>query len=347
MSDHTPDVPQKQCSKCEKLLPATTEYFHRCAVNRDGLRYTCKPCEAQAERERQATKLERQKAKDAKAAVLAQESAIAPIRCCKMCEQEFPLTYEYFQPDKNSKGGFKPRCRKCESRRCMELRKTRDDRQAQTQAKLDAGLRQCRVCNEWKPADLEHFSARSINSTGLNSMCKACQAVSNSSSYQRVKSNPALLKEYRMLSGERAKRWAKRNPDKTKAMARSYQKRYPDKMRNYTRKRKATKAGLPSDFTERDWQFALDYFNGACAACGRPAGLFHTLAMDHWVPLSSPDCPGHVTTNVIPLCHGTDGCNNSKSNKQPEEWLTDKFGKKQAEILLGKIHDFFSKVRRI
>src|SRR5581483_2176482 len=56
----------------------------------------------------------------------------------------------------------------------------------------------------------------------------------------------------------------------------------------------ARKRSLPDTFTERDWQRALEYWDYKCAVCGRPRGLWHTLAADHWIPLTAPDCPGTV-----------------------------------------------------
>ena len=45
MKDCTPLLPGfKKCSKCGAVLPATAEYFHRHASEKDGLRSTCKAC---------------------------------------------------------------------------------------------------------------------------------------------------------------------------------------------------------------------------------------------------------------------------------------------------------------
>lgn len=38
-------IPQKQCSKCRELFPATSEYFHRDKKSKDGLRNVCKICQ--------------------------------------------------------------------------------------------------------------------------------------------------------------------------------------------------------------------------------------------------------------------------------------------------------------
>ncbi len=88
------------------------------------------------------------------------------------------------------------------------------------------------------------------------------------------------------------------------------------------------KRGLPDTFTQQDWERALEYWNHRCAVCGRPRGLWHTLAADHWIPLTAPDCPGTVPTNIVPLCHGEVGCNNSKGKKMPDAWLEERLGQK-------------------
>jgi ribosomal protein L37AE/L43A len=88
------------------------------------------------------------------------------------------------------------------------------------------------------------------------------------------------------------------------------------------------KRSLPHAFTEQDWERALEYWGHKCAVCGRPRGLWHTLAADHWIPLTHSECPGTVPTNIVPLCHGEGGCNNSKGKKMPDAWLAERLGEK-------------------
>lgn len=106
-------------------------------------------------------------------------------------------------------------------------------------------------------------------------------------------------------------------------------------------RRRARKRSLPDAFSVEDKLFALDYFHYCCAACGRPQGFWHTLAMDHWIPLSNPDCPGTVPENMVPLCHGIGGCNNTKHDKNPEEWLAKYFSKRKAREIARRVQEFF------
>lgn len=94
------------------------------------------------------------------------------------------------------------------------------------------------------------------------------------------------------------------------------------------------------------WEDALRYFNGCCAVCGRPPGLWHKLVGDHWIPLNDPLCPGTIPTNIVPLCHGAQGCNSSKRASDAKEWLTRKFGKRRAADILARIEAYFEHVKQ-
>lgn len=97
-------------------------------------------------------------------------------------------------------------------------------------------------------------------------------------------------------------------------------------------------------FTADDWSYALNYFDHRCAACGRPQGLWHIIAADHWIPLSrggqtAPD-------NIVPLCHGVGGCNNSKRDADALNWLISRFGPRRAAKINDKVHEFFNTTRQ-
>lgn len=105
-------------------------------------------------------------------------------------------------------------------------------------------------------------------------------------------------------------------------------------------RRRARERRFPASFTPQDWLVAVAYFDGCCAVCGRPPGLWHKLSADHWIPLTSPDCPGTVPWNIVPLCHGVDGCNNQKNDRNADEWLVAKFGKRKGRAIQKRIEDY-------
>jgi hypothetical protein len=128
------------------------------------------------------------------------------------------------------------------------------------------------------------------------------------------------------------------------------QKRENDRI-HYHRYR-ARKRALPDSLDTNAVTFLFQYWQFACAICGREAGgLFHVLALDHWIPLSNPTCPGTVAWNILPLCHAKPGipsfphvpyCNNSKAAQDPVTWLKTKLGPRKANAKLRDIETYFA-----
>jgi hypothetical protein len=137
--------------------------------------------------------------------------------------------------------------------------------------------------------------------------------------------------------------------DKIKAYREQYRARpeYKAQVAVYSGQRRAKLLNLAVDFTLEDWRVALDYFHGCCAVCGRPQGLWHTLAQDHWIPINSSDCPGTTVSNIVPLCHGEGGCNNSKHDHNPTDWLSNRYGKRKAKQISQRIADYFAWAERL
>ena len=127
---------------------------------------------------------------------------------------------------------------------------------------------------------------------------------------------------------------------KTKA----YVQQHPEKYRIIKQRHKALKRQLPHTFTEQQWHYALQYWGYACAVCGNQQGFLWTLSMDHFIPLSDPDCPGTVAENILPLCFGDGGCNNSKRHTPPAIWLEQRLGKAKARKKLKEIAAYFAHV---
>lgn len=228
----------------------------------------------------------------------------------------------------------------------------------------------------WLPATTKYFRVDKYHSDGLHSWCRVCERAvkrqrratvpekKREEDRERRAANP---EKYRAQARQRyandleKKREQQRqlraaNPEKHRKQQRQryadhpekqckrsgkYQKDHPEKVRIYRLTRLSRKRNLPDDFTPADWQRALNYFGDCCAVCERPPGLRHTLAADHWIPLSSPECPGTVPTNIVPLCHGQDGCNNSKYTQSASTWLARKFGNRKAREILSRIEAYF------
>lgn len=88
--------------------------------------------------------------------------------------------------------------------------------------------------------------------------------------------------------------------------------------------------GGESKLTEREWKFAVAYFNHCCCYCGK---VMKIPTKDHIKPL----CKGGKLTkqNVVPCCKN---CNSSKKDKELLSWYqSQKFFDK---MKLDKIYDY-------
>ena len=225
--------------------------------------------------------------------------------------------------------------------------------------------KRCTKCGEYFPRTAEYFSRHKGRPDGLDGWCKACTREKDRARYA---ANPERERErsraWYAANAERARAstraWNAANRERLREMNHARRVAHPeyarewaaanrDRARVYKQNRRARELCLPSTFTLDQQRFALDYFHNSCAYCGRQFhDLFNerTLAFDHFIPLSSPDCPGTTAGNMLPVCHGADSCNLSKFNRDPEEWLVARFGKRKAREKLAEIEVYFEVVRR-
>lgn len=263
------------------------------------------------------------------------------LKTCTQCGQSKPATPEYFTRTKSTKDGLHTQCKEC---------KQKNDRArwAENADELNAKRRESypeRADNR----NAYHKEWRAKNQEGQRAKKKAAYWADPEADKARSRAWRDANKEYR---AKKASEYAKANREKIQAKQRKWEAENRERLNEQRRpkrrinqnNREARKLSLPNTFTEADWQTCLDYFGGACAVCGRAPGLFYSLAMDHWVPLSNPDCPGTVVENIVPLCHGWGGCNNSKHSKDANAWLTEKFGKEKAKAVMKKIRAYFKSV---
>jgi hypothetical protein len=110
-------------------------------------------------------------------------------------------------------------------------------------------------------------------------------------------------------------------------------------------RRRSRKHALPCTFTREDARFMLEYWGFACAVCGNQDGFAWKISLDHWIPVASPACPGTVATNMVPLCSGIGGCNNSKHKRDPHEWLVQRYGRRKAASIEKKVRAYFAIVK--
>jgi len=221
----------------------------------------------------------------------------------------------------------------------------------------DAPLKRCTGCGETKSHS--EFSKDKAQRDGLQLHCKQCNAKYRSENSDKIserrarwyRENAAKIREYQARYSrenaakerERHARYYRENADEVRESQARYQRENPAKVRECqarwhqanpaktraeNHRRRATKRALPSQWSDVDVQRMLAYWGNRCAICEQrvePNNAFYYLAQDHWIPITSPECPGTVPCNMLPLCHSKIGnalgCNSAKHDADPIAWL--------------------------
>ena len=262
---------------------------------------------------------------------------------CKRCGIEKPLSN--FHKRRKSADGRANRCKDCISEIAGR------SRQINKRMPFCEGYKWCAACKLHKP--FADFQKDKQGVYGLCSYCKTC--VSQRQGYQtrRIKKAASCSgnkwcsvcgKEYSLIEFYPDKRASDGKVSRCRYCDQEAHKKYASSSPVNIAKRHRRQArirNLPDNFIAADWERALAYWKGCCAVCGRPPGLWHTLAPDHWIPLASPDCPGTISANIVPLCHGQGGCNDSKAGKEARQWLITKLGKRKGLHQYRQIQTYF------
>lgn len=258
-----------------------------------------------------------------------------PFKRCSKCKSWLLPTTTYFPRNRSKRDGLSTECHECNRKRVRGWSENHPEQVADGKklyAKRHPDRRKASTRRYWLT---HHDRAKDSQHRYYHKNLESNRRKSNERAKDYYRRNKAAILPKKR---EQARRWREENPD--------WYSRDPKKYKTYVMRRAARRRSLPDMFTTDHWTAALDYFNGCCAVCGRPPGFWHTLAADHWIPLTSPNCPGTVPTNIVPLCHGEGGCNNSKSDSDPVEWLTEKFGPRKAKQILKRIQEYFDTVRK-
>lgn len=248
------------------------------------------------------------------------------IKRCSRCHEWRDYSEFYYYIGTKDKRSYQ--CKRCTSER-------RNPKRPYGTVVIEPRLRsdgfiRCTKCKEYLPVDAFHKNKNDKN--GVSHKCKLC------------------VKQYHHDNSDHinavTQDWQRKNPEKVRKYVNDYNKRTGHKHSKIgIEKRKGYLETSIVDLTLEQWEYALNYFHGCCAVCGRQLKDLlgtHTAAQDHWQPLSKG---GNTTAlNILPLCHGVGGCNNKKSNKLPEEWLITEFGKRKAKVILKRIQAYFESV---
>lgn len=350
----TSDSTTKRCSKCGQEFPATTEFFYAHPTGTFKLSPKCKPCTRESVRENSAKNPEEKRERDRQYYWNNREKVSEYHRQYYTENRSEILEKQRQEYAKNPerKLATNRRWRKANPERYRSIR--RASNHAWKKANPDKIQQYNR---EYRKANRESIRKQSRQYRLAN------REKVQESHRQYIASNRNKWREYdkqyRLANLDRRRQTGRESYRRNQATAlirvRKYEALNRDKVRKWrqvvSHNRRARVKNLPHDFTTEDRDRMMDYWNHCCCVCGRPAGLWHTIAIEHWVAIADlrPDNPGTVATNLVPMCHsikdGQGGCNNSKQSKDAVEWLTELFGKTKAQQITKRVLNYFKWVK--
>ena len=260
-----------------------------------------------------------------------------PQKKCRICQVEYPATEEFFYRHSDAKDKLRSECRKCQKTKQREYSRIHaEKRRAYQKNYVQEHQEEVRKRKQqYYKNNKERINKRSKENYRNNREERLAQSKAWSQSHPE--SNKAAVKRYNQKHKEEIRARQRKYRQETSEQRQAYHKKYKSENREFCRlqtaRHRARKRKLAASFSVNEWETTLEYFNHCCAYCGSPAGLWHRIVQDHFIPLSSPDCPGTIASNIVPACHairdGENSCNPSKSNTHPLDWLIRRFGKKK------------------
>lgn len=233
-------------------------------------------------------------------------------KLCRKCGKEYPATTEYFRPNRH--GNIGSPCRQCEADAKRAWRKANPDKAKQHKSE-----------------------SQKRNRDGANRRYQRWLMLHPDENKRRYRNNPEPAKvrarRRRIEKKVELQVWYKvynRRPDVMERHRISQRGKYRPNHHLAVIRYRSRKRNLPDTFSAEEWEFALQYFGHSCAYCGSS----ERLTVDHFVPLTSPECPGTVAENMIPACLS---CNSSKRDNDPISWLIARFGDYRAHEILSVI----------
>jgi 5-methylcytosine-specific restriction endonuclease McrA len=235
------------------------------------------------------------------------------LKVCRKCNTAKPSTTDFFYKQQSSKDGLFPNCKRCESNRDKARRKSSVPKYNQNLFKV------CSICKISKEITKKNFAVCTTGTFGVHSQCKKC---SNEDLKSRRDAN--RRKERPIRNFVNIKKCGKCKEIFLTA-AFCYDRNTKDGFMSIClpcvviRPNSRRKIGDPID--SAGFLIKLEQFEYKCAYC--KINPFEHI--DHFYPLKPRKGEragdSHIE-NLFPSCAK---CNHNKSNKDPHEWLAERF----------------------
>ncbi|SNT08248.1 hypothetical protein SAMN05443665_1015136 [Actinomadura meyerae] len=243
---------------------------------------------------------------------------------CSGCKLFLPVGL--FPPDARMRSGLGSRCRDCCRAADARKRVKRKARNAAKDPYANSSPKRCPDCSRELPRS--EFSRDATAADGLTGVCRDCCREKDARKRARNKTRNASADPYADPSSKRCpdcgrdlpRREFSRNAtqaDGLHTVCRSchslrvveWQRANPGKKADRNARRRAAKAGVPSEPFDRTACYGLP-----CYSCGDPADTH-----DHLFPVNGEltEFTVDAPRNVLPQCRS---CGSSKGNMNPLDW---------------------------
>ena len=279
-TDDTPDVPTKQCTKCEQVFPTTIQYFYKNLRYHGGLTAWCKQCLKICSTALRTTHPNRQKAYSAK------------YRQTHL-EKERERTRKYNQ-DYRKKYPHKVRLSQQAHYRKNAAKRRADAKQ----------YRQIHIEERQAYDRAYHASNRDARLAYAQQWRKDHQEVIQVEKHQYYQSHKAEKKLYNS-------KYRQAHLEELRKKESLYKATHPEVKQAAQKRRRARKHNAPiNDFTAAQWREMQAAYDHRCAYCHKRCK--GKLTQDHLEPLSKGG--SHTKKNIVPACRA---CNSRKHTGPP------------------------------
>lgn len=272
------------------------------------------------------------------------DTPIIPQKTCTKCGLEFPATLEFFMAHK---GGLYSQCHDCRrlSKRESHVR-NREHNNERTAKWADENRDYKREMDRAYYVEHSEVIKERVKQWRIDNPNSRKQAYWENPSMYRAYSRKHYAKNPEPYKAN-AKAWRSKNRERHNELNREWDKSHPESARRKSAKRRAIKRQAITRWTTTDERHALEYFDYKCAICGKSIGLWSMLVFDHWIPMAGGG--NNTPDNLVPICHskkdGQGTCNESKADRNPADWLTERYGKRKAKTILARIQAYFDSLK--
>lgn len=288
---------EKMCGKCGKILPLTSEYFFKRSDSQDGFRKRCKVCEG------------------SKYTTIPKDG----YRYCSMCKKELPLTEEYFYPNKAIKTGFRSECREC-TKKYIDVNRDKINASARIyySRNKEEILQRARIYYKDNIDKIVAYRERTKEIRKSKRIENKEKIASAKKIYYKENKEKILVRQKNYNDKNKDKRdlyfakYRKENKYKLREVTANWRKNNPEKNRIILQRRRTRIYNTICDFTPKQWEECLEYFDYKDAYTGLPMEI---ISQDHVIPLSKGG--NYTKTNIVP-CEININC--SKNNSDFLEW---------------------------